>query len=295
MSGFCRKIPFAIRRPHPRTGTQEPTMQRATALPAAAAAPAAAGPRLRISLLLLAVGIAACDDTPAALDDAASPPAASIVPAQASKIGPAVREQILTNGAADVLISLNVPGQPRPDHRGPVDMAGLRGSVASTQASVLADVPAGGLRLGNRFRNIPGMSGRLESEEALDRLARHPLVVRIQLDVGGRETLTRSVPWIGADRRHANGNDGEGVTVIVMDSGADTDHPDLMDDIMPGAACFGDWDGAVDGEGFCPNGSDRQIGGDAGEDDRDHGTHVSSIITSNGTVASPGVAPGWST
>jgi hypothetical protein len=268
-------------------------MQRATALPDAAATATATGRQLRISLLLLAVAIAACDDTPVAIDDDdAAPPATSIVLAQASKIGPGVREQILANGAAEVLISLNAPGQPRPDHRGPVDMAGLRGSVASTQASVLADVPAGGLRLGNRFRNIPGMSGRLESEEVLDRLARHPLVVRIQLDVGGSETLTRSVPWIGADRRHANGNDGEGVTVIVMDSGTDTDHPDLIDDIMPGEACFGDWDGAVDGEGFCPNGSDRQFGGGAGEDVRGHGTHVSSIITSNGTVASPGVAPG---
>ena len=43
--------------------------------------------------------------------------------------------------------------------------------------------------------------------------------------------------------------------------------------------------------GFCPNGSDRQSGAGAAEDDQGHGSHVSGIITSKGTQSSVGVAP----
>jgi subtilisin family serine protease len=43
--------------------------------------------------------------------------------------------------------------------------------------------------------------------------------------------------------------------------------------------------------GSCPNGSDRQSGAGAAEDDQGHGTGMTGVITSNGTVSPVGVAP----
>jgi subtilisin family serine protease len=163
--------------------------------------------------------------------------------------------------------------------------------VAGVQQLLLGVLGVAGFTPGRQFRLVPALAGRLRTELALTSLAANPRVRRVDLDVGGTGALGTSVPLIGADERHANSNDGEGVVVAVLDTGLDTDHPDLVSDVLQ-QACFGDFNGAIDGVGFCPNGSDRQTGTGAAEDNAGHGTHVSGIITSDGTVSDNGVAPG---
>jgi hypothetical protein len=78
----------------------------------------------------------------------------------------------------------------------------------------------------------------------------------------------------GADLVWAKGVDGDSVNVAVLDTGIDTDHPELIDSYRGGYDC---------------------VNNDAiPEDDHGHGTHVAGIITANGnTLAnSKGVAPG---
>jgi hypothetical protein len=79
---------------------------------------------------------------------------------------------------------------------------------------------------------------------------------------------------IEADKVWADGITGNGIKVAVLDTGIDTDHPELQDSYL----------GGYD---FVNNDSSP-------EDDNGHGTHVAGIITSNGTnkVNSKGVAPG---
>ena len=79
---------------------------------------------------------------------------------------------------------------------------------------------------------------------------------------------------INADDVWALGYTGSGITVAVLDTGIDTDHPELISSI-------------AGGKGF---------GYDTFEDDHDHGTHVSGIITADGVGGTPlgfakGVAP----
>ncbi len=75
---------------------------------------------------------------------------------------------------------------------------------------------------------------------------------------------------INADDVWALGYTGSGITVAVLDTGIDTNHPELFDSI-------------AGGQGF---------GYTTYEDDNGHGTHVSGIITANGVDANAkGVAP----
>ena len=244
---------------------------------------------VRHAPLILLVALAACEQEPAAVAPA-DPVVADVafgLLAQ-DKIGAGVLAAVRTGSAPQVVIALEVPGSPNEHAR---DLPGLQRSVAAVQQTILAVLGVAGFTPGRQFRLVPALAGRLRTELALTLLVANPRVRRVDLDVGGTGALGTSVPLVGASARHASGNDGEGVEVALLDTGLDTDHPDLASAVLQ-QACFGDANGAIDGIGFCPNGSDRQTGTGSAEDDAGHGTHVSGIITSDGTVSDAGIAPG---
>lgn len=99
-------------------------------------------------------------------------------------------------------------------------------------------------------------------------------IEKIWLDGRVNATLEQSVPQVGAPTAWASGYDGTGVKVAVLDTGIDTEHPDVA----------GQLDEAVS---FVP-----------GEDVLDHhahGTHVASTVLGTGSASeglNKGVAPG---
>ncbi|MFE6979054.1 S8 family serine peptidase [Streptomyces sp. NPDC057682] len=80
---------------------------------------------------------------------------------------------------------------------------------------------------------------------------------KLWLDGRMRIALDRSVPQINAPQAWSDGYTGKGVTVAVLDSGYDSDHPDLAGRVTTSATF---------------------LGGDSAEDDNGHGTHVASTI-----------------
>lgn len=209
------------------------------------------------------------------------------------KVGPGVSEALKKQGSVQIMIALDqsgakggYSGQPG---RG-IDMAAERSRIAQMQNDVLARLGFNDYEERHTFNSVPAMAGRLKSQAGLEALVRNPHVVKIDVDVGGTGHLVNSLPVIAADLRHAVGNTGTGIVVAVLDSGLDTDHDNLFDSLID-EACFADADGTIDGVGNCPNGSDRQTGPGAAEDDAGHGTHVSGIVLSNGTLGGVGVAP----
>jgi subtilisin family serine protease len=99
-------------------------------------------------------------------------------------------------------------------------------------------------------------------------------VTHVWLDGRVRATLDHSVPQIGAPAAWARGSTGKGVAVAVLDTGIDTDHPDLAGAVTAAR----DFSGS-------PTGTRDLVG---------HGTHVASIITGSGAASGgrfAGVAP----
>lgn len=99
-------------------------------------------------------------------------------------------------------------------------------------------------------------------------------IQRVWLDGRASASLDRSVPQIGAPAAWDAGYRGTGVTVAVLDTGVDAEHPDLT----------GQLDEIVDFTGSESGTADR-VG---------HGTHVAATIAGTGAGADgarPGVAP----
>jgi subtilisin family serine protease len=239
----------------------------------------------RTLLVALVLGTASCEVVP----EATAPDSAEPVLMQ-SKIGLEVFQAVRERGTARVVVALAVPEVEEVTRAASTveARARLREGVDRAQRGVLDRLEVGGFQVQRRFAMVPALGGNVRAESVLEAFESDPRVLRVDLDVGGTGTLTQSVPFIGADTRHARGNDGEGVVVAVLDTGVDSGHPDLVDDvILDGQACFGFRGGSP----FCYNGTDRDFDPGSAEDDAGHGTHVSGIVSSNGTQSGVGVAP----
>lgn len=126
-----------------------------------------------------------------------------------------------------------------------------------------------------RYRHVPALAGWI-TQAGWQIVQNSPSVRAAGLDRRSEGQLNGSVPFIGGDWVHNSGWTGTGVTVAVIDSGIDTNHPDLSDDIAAGA-----WH-------YLDQGFDQ---GPGAEDVSGHGTAVTGVITSRGLVAPVGMAP----
>ena len=250
--------------------------------------------KLRLRWATLALGLAACERAPQLVDPAlndAGQLSARVGSAQ-PVIGPGVLEAVRAGGEARLVVALSDDGiaeVTRGRGRGadPASMRARGVGVATAQDEALTAVTAAEFRVDRRFAMVPALAGVVRGEGALRRLAANRRVRRIDLDVGGSGELAASVSVIGANLRHTGGNTGSGITVGIMDSGIDLVHPDLAGSVTA-EACFGF---RTPTTGFCANGTSRQFGAGAGQDNAGHGTHVSGIVASRGVSASRGVAP----
>lgn len=193
-----------------------------------------------------------------------------------------VQQMVTTTGTARVLLLL---GEPLSASTAAVPSAARtaqeeRAAVAALQSRVLQTLTAADFQLYRQYQSIPGLAGTL-SATGLDKVRQNALVRVIELDHPGGAHLQESLPAIRGDAVHNTyGITGRGVTVAVLDSGIDTDHPDLADDLVA-QHCFTN--------NACPPGNSAESV--SAEDQNGHGTHVAGIISANGVVSGQGFAP----
>jgi subtilisin family serine protease len=138
------------------------------------------------------------------------------------------------------------------------------------------------IKIIHRLDNIPWITGNI-TQRALKKLQTNPNVAMIVEDRRVKAFLSESGPLINRDDAHSLGYTGSGVTVAVIDSGIDTDHPNLSNNLI--------WEECFLHGGGCPiTGGIRASGSGSAEDGHGHGTHVSGIITSS-HMTYKGVAP----
>ena len=208
-------------------------------------------------------------------DDAAAQP-------RDERVSPEVYDAVQTQEKVPVVIALQEPAALA---GAPIDVPALRQQVAASQAGVLSVLTAADFELKYRYEAVPALAGDVTAS-GLEKLAGQADVLLVYPDRPVQGTLTQSVPLINADDVHARGYRGQNVYVAVLDTGLDTDHADLSDHLSF-QECFLAGVAAP----RCPDGTVRQSGAGAAEDDNGHGTNVTGIVTSKGTVAPLGVAP----
>ncbi|MDD1762076.1 MAG: S8 family serine peptidase, partial [Methanothrix sp.] len=153
---------------------------------------------------------------------------------------------------------------------------------------VVSDIKSSDLTVRYRYRLIPGLAGDA-SARAIREMAKKDLVSEIYLDgntqvsapdenssdVNSRDEYVSHAHIIKADRLWEKGIDGQGVTVAVIDSGIDKNHPDLVGKVVAEKNFLSDEITADDLLG--------------------HGTMVAGIIAGSGAASNgkyKGIAPG---
>lgn len=167
-----------------------------------------------------------------------------------------------------------------------IDLMKLEASLA--QQEVIDDVNSKGLFsfmgtddliVERKYDVIPAMVVEV-TEEGLLSLLNNPLVTDISSDYVFSIDLAQSIPLINASSNIFNMS-GKGVGVCVVDTGIDNSHPAFSGRIVA-EQCFCS-------NSCCPNGQNQDS--NASDDCyNSHGTHVSGIVGSDGSVK--GVAPG---
>ncbi len=203
-----------------------------------------------------------------------------------TRVDTAVDQALQERGLAQVVILFE------PDQPTTLDVAGRaerRASVARTTDSVLQSAGAG-FAVSHRFELISALYGQVDMD-GFRALQAHPQVRAIGLDMGGSGHNDVALPLLGFDQLQAErpeglGLDGDGIKVVVLDSGIDAGHL-AFEDALVDEACF-----CFNPNGHCcPNGEATQFGDGAADDDHGHGTWVSGQIVGRGVNSPIGAAP----
>lgn len=204
-----------------------------------------------------------------------------------------IRQELIETGVSEVSVMFKVtPGGD--------DFNASAASVSNARATFLDDLETEPTVL-HRYVTTPAVAVRLTSQAQLDELLNNPVTLSVSKPIGpggvtstsraappydGQAKLDVAVPIVGADEQHSLGYMGQTMRVAVLDSGIDTDHPDLHSSLV-NERCYLKF---VDSTP-CPNGSSAASGPGSAEDDNGHGTAVIGVITSDGIVTPLGVSP----
>ncbi|USZ67918.1 S8 family peptidase [Halorussus salilacus] len=137
------------------------------------------------------------------------------------------------------------------------------------------------------FNSIDALTLRLP-KKAATALESNPNIRYVE-ENGTMHALAQDLPWgvdrVDAEVAHANGNTGEGTDIAIIDTGIDSDHPDLQANLGAGKAFVECGTGGFTGS--CSFQGNDNACNEPWDDDNDHGTHCAG--TADGVDNSEGV------
>ena len=234
-----------------------------------------------------------------------------------------VQQQLDSGERVPVIVTLDIPvdlAVQRADH-GPAGDA-MRRRIADLQNALLTEVYGASARASEQsrqglgyqpFRVTPGFA-ILANQAEIVRLASDPRVLRVREDRIMRPATDTSMGQIGADNVWARGVEGANVSVAILDTGIESRHTMVRDNIAA-SACFNSTLSTANltATTTCPNGLDQQLAESSADaatacldadyfdvasavDGCVHGTHVASTaagstVTLKSGAGVSGVAP----
>jgi hypothetical protein len=206
-----------------------------------------------------------------------------------------VRDRVLRQGSARVIVRLLLPGSRyASEQRLAADVAvtAQRQRISAARRTLLDRLRNTSYRVNRQYRTLPYLALEV-GPTALPALESSPAALQIFEDRLSRPLLDQTGPLVQAPEAQSSGFDGAGTVVAILDTGVEKTHPFFGNRVVE-EACFS-------ANGDCPNGEVSQIGSGAGApcayapEDCDHGTHVAGIAAGSGATAGmpfSGMAPG---
>jgi subtilisin family serine protease len=195
-------------------------------------------------------------------------------------------------GTARVIVGLAAPEQDAAQQQG---WQNLNDYIRDLQDSAIAKLGWANINDLVRFDYVPAMAMTVDASR-LRSLLTGDAVAQIFEDRLMAPSLQQSVPLIGMRPPRVEAQAGAGLSVAVLDTGVDFQHPFLKGKAAA-EACFSSnaQQGGVILRSACPSGEESEIGSGAGRPcdpafGCDHGTRVAGIIAGHGNKMS-GVAP----
>ena len=215
------------------------------------------------------------------------------------RVPPGIRSQIQTEGSARVLVRMHLSGTafvPEGQLPDPASVSRQRRDIAVVQSQVMSRLRGRQHSVLRRYETVPFLALEV-GPDALAELEAAFEVAAIFEDQLRQPQLAESVPHIEGDLAWANGFDGTGTVVAVLDTGVQSSHPFLTGKVVS-EACYSSTI-PKQSKTVCPNGKTTQIGTGAAQpcslSECWHGTYVAGIVAGNGAgagVAFSGVAKG---